>query len=701
MPNFTRSLLTTTALTNVGLVSAGLILMSGAAQALPQNGTVAGGGATITTSGSTTTINQSTSRAVIDWQSFSIASGETTNFVQPSTSSVAVNRVTGVNPSSIAGHLNANGQVVLVNPNGILFAQGAQVNVGGLVASTSSITTANAMAGNMVFDQSSSTGTAVIVNKGTITAAQGGLVALVAPGVQNSGVITANLGKVSLASGNAWTLDMYGDRLVSFQVNGQTAAAVSGTQTDFDGQPLVGVVQDKYGSITASAGQVQLTANVAKQIVSNAINMDGIIEASSVSTQGGAIVLDGGNSGVSITGTANANGTTGGTITVAGNAIAQQGTLNANGTAGAGGTITHTATNEYVDSALGTNSATGTTAGGTVSIAAGTTAYSSGNQNVSSSQGTGGTFTITAPTVNVVGAQVNALGATGGGHINIGGSKVTGTDPVAHATTAYVGPGSVLNASATQTGNGGTINVIGDQTATFYGLAAATGGANSGDGGQILVAGQTSATYAGTVNATAPNGTAGGLTINTQNAVLGTPVSQLPQLTLIDPNPNAYGEFGATTVTLSTGNVVVTDPYDAVGDGPYNTGAAYLFNSQTGRLLSMITGSYNNDLVGSSVTTLTGNGNYVLGSSTWNGSRGAVTWASGVNGVAGVVSSLNSLTGDQAHDAVGIANRIVALANGNYAVGSPNWHTRIGAATPGQWRDRYGRHRQHGQLAGR
>jgi filamentous hemagglutinin family protein len=688
MPNFTRSLLTSTALTNVGLVSAGLIMMSGAAQALPQNGTVAGGSATISTSGNTTTINQSSSRAVIDWQSFSIASGETTNFVQPSSSSVAVNRVTGVNPSTIAGSLNANGQVVLVNPNGILFNQGAQVNVGGLVASTANISTANAMAGNMVFDQSSASGTAVIVNKGTITAAQGGLVALVAPGVQNSGIITANLGKVSLASGDQWTLDMYGDRLVSFTVNGQTAAAITGAKTDFNGQPLVGVVQDKNGSITASAGQVQITANVARQVVSNAINMDGIVEASSVSTQGGAIVLDAGDGNASITGTMNANGTQGGTITVAANTITNQGSLNANGTAGTGGTITHTATNEYIDTSLSSNSATGTEVGGTVNIAAGNQVFTSGNHNVSSSQGTGGSVNISAPTVNVVAAQINASGSTGGGQINIGPEVITGNSTQAAATKVYVGPGTLLNANATQAGNGGTVDVVGTQTATFYGTATAEGGAQSGNGGTVLVAGQTSATYAGSVDTASANGTSGvGLIINTQNPILGASVGQLPQLTLIDPNPNTGGEFGATTATLSTGNVVVTDPYDAVGDGPYNTGAVYLFNSQTGRLISVLMGSYNNDQVGNTVTVLTGNGNYVVSTPFWNGQRGAATWASGVNGVAGVVSALNSIVGTNVDDDVSVGSSltpgVVALTNGNYVVSSPNWNNQVGAATLG------------------
>ncbi len=327
MTVFSQRLLLSTALTRVGALAFGLAayggqpLGSGEAYALPQQGQVVGGSASIAQAGpSELDITQSSSRAVIDWRSFSIGAGETTRFIQPDASSVAVNRVTGVDPSSIMGRLTANGQVVLVNPNGILFGKGAAVNVGGLVASTAGISTQNAMNGIMVFDRPGQAG-ATIRNDGTITARTGGLVALVAPNVVNDGIISAKLGKVSLSSGDKWTLDLYGDNLVSFDVTDQVNGSVTND----------GVVK---------AGTVALTANAAKGIVGNAINMGGVIEASTVRRDGGTIILDGGVDGdVSVTGRLVARGATGGTVEVTGNTVALTGaTVDASGAKG-GGTI--------------------------------------------------------------------------------------------------------------------------------------------------------------------------------------------------------------------------------------------------------------------------------------------------------------------------------------------------------------------------
>jgi filamentous hemagglutinin family protein len=99
-----------------------VLLVASRTAANPQGAVVTGGAAQIVqTTPSRLDINQSSNRAVIDWRSFSVGAGETTNFNQPSSSSLAVNRVTGANPSDIAGHITANGQIVLVNPNGIVF----------------------------------------------------------------------------------------------------------------------------------------------------------------------------------------------------------------------------------------------------------------------------------------------------------------------------------------------------------------------------------------------------------------------------------------------------------------------------------------------------------------------------------------------------------------------------------------------------
>jgi filamentous hemagglutinin family protein len=170
----------------------------------PTGGAVSAGAATITTGTTAVTVDQSSQNAAINWQSFGIGTGEAVTFQQPNSNSVALNRVLGADPSAILGSLSANGKIFLVNPNGILFAKGAQVNVGGLVASTLGITDANFMAGNYQFAGSS---TGKILNRGSINA-DGGYVALLGARVTNKGVITARLGTVALAGGNAVTLDV-------------------------------------------------------------------------------------------------------------------------------------------------------------------------------------------------------------------------------------------------------------------------------------------------------------------------------------------------------------------------------------------------------------------------------------------------------------------------------------------------------------
>ena len=669
MKPMTRILLGSTALTKLSRLTAGIaFLSSNPAHALPQNGNVAGGSAVIAQTSSTQLdITQNSNRAVINWQSFSIGANETTNFHQPSASAVAVNRVTGVDPSQIMGHLNANGQVVLVNPNGILFSKSAQVNVGGLVASTAGITTENAMNGNMVFDQGGNPN-ATVVNQGTITAAQGGLVALVAPGVVNNGTITANMGKVSLASGDMWTMDLYGDHLVNFAVNDQIASNIAGVTN-------AGVTN--AGAINAAGGRVELSANVAKGIVSNAINMDGIIEATSASTQGGTIILSGGNSGVSITSTANASGISGGTITISGDSIIHQGTLKADGTTGTGGQIYFASDSTYIDTAGANNSANGTTAGGSIAISAGTNLFSSGQHSVTSSGGVGGTVTMTASTTDLVGATIDASGALGGGQISIGGDA-HGGGTLAHATTTNVTGSTTLTANATDSGDGGIITIWSDQETNFAGATYAKGGSIAGNGGAIEVSSAGTDNYAGISDASATNGIAGQLLLDPKTIIVDSATALFPQFQFIDPNTSLTSTFGSVTLALSSGNVVISDPTLTLGLGPADTGAAYLFNGVTGQLISALTGIYAGDKVGTNVAALT-NGNFVISESTFDGGMGAATFASGSVGINGAVSAANSLVGSTTGDNVGL--QVTALTNGNYVVGSSNWNGGKGAAT--------------------
>ncbi|HEY8571481.1 MBG domain-containing protein [Phenylobacterium sp.] len=241
------------------------------AYALPTGGEVAAGQAGVSTAGGTMTVNQATQNVAINWQTFGIGQSETVRFVQPNSQSVALNRVLGSDPSNILGALSANGRVFLINPNGVLFGAGSQVNVGGLVASTLNITDADVMAGRYVFSGAGGT----VLNQGAITAADGGFVALLGGEVSNNGVIQARLGSVALAAGAAMTLDFKGDGLLNVSIDRGAAAAL---------------VQNG-GLIQADGGSVLLTAKGAGGLVRTAVNNTGVIEARTLESRGGRIVL--------------------------------------------------------------------------------------------------------------------------------------------------------------------------------------------------------------------------------------------------------------------------------------------------------------------------------------------------------------------------------------------------------------------------
>src|SRR5262249_46157293 len=148
----------------------------------------ASGTATIDTSVPNTTTITTSNKAIIDWFRFSIAANETVNFVQPSTASIVLNRVTGSEKSVIDGALNANGRVFILNSAGVLFSTGSRVNVGALVASTLKLS--NDDLTNYVFVASGGSGS--VVAAGDIVVVAGGFIALASQnGVTNSGILTA------------------------------------------------------------------------------------------------------------------------------------------------------------------------------------------------------------------------------------------------------------------------------------------------------------------------------------------------------------------------------------------------------------------------------------------------------------------------------------------------------------------------------
>ncbi|MEO7887707.1 MAG: filamentous hemagglutinin N-terminal domain-containing protein, partial [Polaromonas sp.] len=295
------------------------------AVALPEGGQVVAGQASVTSpTANSMVVNQSTDKAVLNWQSFNIGAGQSMQFVQTGASSVALNRVIGNGASSIFGSLSANGQVFLINPAGVMFAPGAQVNVGGLVASSLDISNGDFMAGRYSF---SGTGTGSVDNHGTINAARGGYVLLAGPQVSNTGAISAHAGSVGLLAGSRVSVDTSGSGLVRFSVD--AAAAQAAIQSS--------------GSINANGGQVAVLASAMGDAMATVVNHSGVIRANSAVERNGTIVLSGGSTGiVNVSGELSAAGTaagqTGGTVKVLGDKVALTGgaLIDVSGEAGGG-----------------------------------------------------------------------------------------------------------------------------------------------------------------------------------------------------------------------------------------------------------------------------------------------------------------------------------------------------------------------------
>ncbi|MDR3477200.1 MAG: MBG domain-containing protein, partial [Gammaproteobacteria bacterium] len=313
------------------------IIVGTLAVALPQGGQVITGNATITTpTPNTVQINQASDKAIINWKSFNIGSTEKTQFVQPSASSIALNRINpGQGASQIFGRLTANGRLILVNQAGIYFGPGSYVDVGGIIASTSNISNANFMAGKYIFNEPSTSGGSVI-NEGSIIARDNGLVALIGTGVSNSGFIQARLGNVVLASGNKFTIDFNGDQLINFTID----EAASQPGVDQNGNSLKSGVSNT-GKIIANGGVILVAAKVATGVLDNVINMEGMAVAHSVSQHNGEIILSGGEQGtVKVSGHLNVSSRKhqGGTIKILGNNIqvTSSAVINANGKTGGG-----------------------------------------------------------------------------------------------------------------------------------------------------------------------------------------------------------------------------------------------------------------------------------------------------------------------------------------------------------------------------
>ena len=259
----------------IGVATAAL-LISGNALANPSGGNIVAGSANITGQGtSNVVVNQTSNKAIIDWRNFSIGKGETTQFIQLSKDSIALNRVTGGDMSTILGSLTANGKVFVINPNGILFGKDAKIDVAGLIATSADISNENFMAdGPLRFDIPGDVN-AKIINQGRINISDAGVAAFVAPQVRNEGIITAQMGRVAFGGANKFTLDLAGDSLINFQLGDEITQSIQDANGDKSALVDIG------GVIDARGGSILLTASAAREVVNQSVRVSGFTAADS------------------------------------------------------------------------------------------------------------------------------------------------------------------------------------------------------------------------------------------------------------------------------------------------------------------------------------------------------------------------------------------------------------------------------------
>ena len=544
---------------------------------LPTDGQIVAGSGIISQTGNTLTVNQATNNMIANWKSFSIGAGGTVEFIQPNANSVALNRVLGNEASSIYGNLIANGKVFLVNPNGVLFAPGAQVNVGGIVASTLNISDSDFLAGNYKFSGDGGT----VTNQGTITAADGGYVALLAPEVINDGIIVAKQGTVALGAGQAVTLDMQGDGLLSLAVD----------------QAAVNASVANHNLIQADGGQVIMAAKAADTLAGTVINNSGIIQATSISNVNGVILLDGGANGTVVnSGTLDASGKdagqTGGTVKVLGDTViladgAKVDVSGANGggtaliggnTLGQGPEQNAAATTVAATATINADALTGGNGGQVVVWADNTTNYyGSISARGGANGGDGGSVETSGKQTLTVSGSVNAGAANG----TAGTWLLDPTDYTVDATAAASfnsalngGTDVVIQSSMGSTGNNGDIFVNAPLTWTTAGKLTLSADRDVNVNADITASGDNA-------GLTITPGAGGAYTLGRGNKITLTGVN--PSLTIAGQSYtviNDHSTGGALQAlqdinTNSAGYYALGTDIDASATSTWNSGAGF------------------------------------------------------------------------------------------------------------------------------
>jgi len=579
-------------------------------RANPQGEAVVGGAAGFNRPDAATLIvKQQTDRAVINWNSFSIANGELTKFVQPSSSSAVLNRVVTANPSAIYGTLQANGNVYLINPGGVLVGAGGVVNTASFVASTHDINTEEFMKGGQLNFKGNSD--ASVVNEGNITAREGD-VFLIAKEVRNEGQLMAKDGTVGMVSGTEVSLQAVGQG--NFKV--RLMAAEKPMEED-GGQKTKGSAEIVNEGVIQAANAV---LEAKGSYLPMAIKNTGVIEATGLVENGdGSVTLTGGEGDILNTGVV----------------AALQRSLD--GQKETGGSIMMTAKN--VTSNPGSIiTAAGKDGGGTVKLRAADTTILRGEISVvgASESAKGGKVQLLGERVGLLeSAKVDASGGAGGGQVLVGGDYLGKNPEVPNAKAVVLAPNAKILADATVNGDGGRVILWSDEYTGFYGYISGQAGTQGGDGGFVETSSKINLQAFGAGNTYAPLGNPGQWLLDPANVTItAATTANMSNLGPAAATGNIWyttantAQLSAATVSglLGTASVAVTT--EPVGTQPgnitVNTGVGILWTSGNTLRLRANAGIVING-------TISGSDNGVL--ELYSSSAGAAT-----QGTAGVIS---------------------------------------------------------------
>lgn len=565
----------------VSLLMPGLAIWTSPVTANPAGGVVVHGDVRIGAgAGGNLQIRQNSRNAIINWDTFSIDAGELTQFRQAmGPNSAVLNRVTGGDPSAIHGALRANGNVFVINPNGILVGPGGTIDVGGVVLSTLDVSNGEFLAGG---DMNFKGVGKDVTNLGRINAV-GGDVFLIGKTVSNSGSIRADGGTVGLAAGEEVLLAADGGASGERIFVRATGSGVSGT----------GVSND--GTIEGAAVELKAHGNM----YALAINNKGSVRATGATTSGGRVYLRG-----------------------AGGSVSNSGSIRATSSgSGSGGRVLIEAAYAKVDGMIRAQ-------GGEVRVAGGAKSELGGRIDASSSVGRGGDVVVEGDEIAVgATASVDVSGAAGGGNVRIGGGFQGRDATVRNADTLTVAAGSAIRADATASGRGGNVILWADGDTLFEGDVSAHGVSR---GGFAEISGKSNLGFDGVVDVLADKGPAGTLLLDPTNVNLSNQpaandnVNNVAVAALLDAGNNVvistnFGSFGvAGNITVGRNSTLAIANSDRIDW--YQSSAATVPGTLT----------------------LLATGNVTFNTSVRSAGTGGIRVVAGWDGITGIVDPLNT-----------------------------------------------------------